>query len=89
MAKNFEPFNRWLNNQSWHSGHHLDEARFYKATYEILKANDKDPISPEEVRDYIINQFESMIDKEFLRARAEEAAERFEIISDFVAANNL
>ncbi|MHB9347325.1 hypothetical protein ACPUEX_14855 [Enterobacter vonholyi] len=89
MAKNLESLSTWLNHQSWISGHHLDESRFYRAVYQVLKLNEPETISPDDVREYIIEQFIGVMDEEFLRGKAEEAAERFEIISEFVVANNL
>ena len=89
MAKNLESLSKWLNHQSWTSGHPLDEARFYRAVYQILKDNEKESVSHEDVRDYVIHQFDGVMEANFLRERAEEAAERFEILSEFVVANNL
>ncbi|MFA3760054.1 hypothetical protein [Yersinia sp. 2466 StPb PI] len=89
MTKKLDALSQWLNHQSWISGHHQDEARFYRAVFQILKENGENSISPEDVRDYVINQFSGMLENEFLEVRADEAAERFEIISDFCATNGL
>ncbi|MDN0096574.1 hypothetical protein [Yersinia rohdei] len=89
MAKNLESLSKWLNHQSWTSGHPLDEARFYRAVYQVLKENKDEVISPEDVKDYVVGQFKGVLDAKFLQERANEAADRFEIISEFVAANKL
>ncbi|MDW3571423.1 hypothetical protein N4235_10930 [Enterobacter asburiae] len=49
MAKNLESLSTWLNHQSWISGHHLDESRFYRAVYQVLKLNEQETISPDDV----------------------------------------
>ncbi|HCB1445110.1 hypothetical protein [Serratia marcescens] len=89
MAKKLDALSRWFNHQSWTSGHHLDETRFYRAVYQVLKENDKGSITPDDIRNYVISQFTGKLDPTFLSERAEQAAERFEIISEFCEANNI
>ncbi len=89
MNKKLDALSRWLNHQSWISGHDQDEARFYQAAYQVLKDNEKDSITPDDIRNYVMSQFTSMLDQEFLSVRAKEAAKRFEIIAEFFYANNL
>ncbi|WP_337049753.1 hypothetical protein [Serratia fonticola] len=89
MTKKLDALNGWLNHRTWMSGHSLDEARFYRAVYNILNENDKNSISPDDIRNYVTCQFTGKLEKEYLALMAKEAAKKFEIISEFCDANNL
>lgn len=89
MSKNLDGLDGWIGMETWHTPHPRDESRFYQAVYKVIKANNSNSISPDDISDYITSKFNGKLDGKFLDIRAKEAAERFEIISEFVDANKL
>ncbi|CFR14897.1 hypothetical protein [Yersinia frederiksenii] len=89
MSKNLDGLDGWLGIDTWHTSHPRDESRFYQAIYKVIKENNSNSINPDDIRSYITSRFDGKLDGVLLKLRAEEAAERFEIINEFVDANEL
>jgi len=89
MSKNLEALDGWLNVDTWHTSHPLDETRFHRAVLKVLKANEPNTITPDDVIAYINQKYSGKIEPGFLSLRTSEAAERFELLSEFFVANRL
>ena len=87
MSHKLDCLDKWLNVETWYTGHHLDDERFYKAVYAILLEN-KD-IDGEEVGSYIEARYKDKLDDALLFEVSQRAIIRFEIIQGFCAANNI
>ncbi|UQZ10701.1 hypothetical protein M8G38_12920 [Providencia stuartii] len=89
MAKALEKFNTWLNRSTWHTGHPIDEEAFYKCAYAAYR-EDKH-LHAEKVREYIEDYVKANapLAEDFLEARADEYAMKFETVSEFLSANKL
>lgn len=89
MEKNLQGLDSWLNFDTWHTSHPLDETRFYVAVYRVLKSDVTHSVTPDEIKNYILSKYNGKFAADFLEAKATDAAEKFEIISEFVAANKI
>lgn len=87
MSHKLDDLDKWLNVETWYTGHHLDDERFYKAVYALLLAN-KD-IDGEEIGNYIEARYTGKLADELLFEVSQRAVIRFEIIRGFCTANNI
>jgi len=79
---NFKPLDRWLNADTWHTYHQGDEMRFHRALVQLFIENGN-RIEMEAFRDYIIDQKNGTLTDDFLHARAEEFASKYDAIRSF------
>lgn len=87
MSHKLDSLDQWLNVETWYTGQHLDDERFYKAVYALLLEN-KD-IDGEEIGNYIEARYKHKLDDALLFEVSQRAVIRFEIIQGFCATNNI
>ena len=89
MIHKLDGLDRWLNVDTWYSGHPSDDERFFKAMYAVLLANKGVYIDAEEVGNYIEARYKGRLADEFLFVESQRAALRFETIRSFCIANKI
>lgn len=89
MIHKLDGLDRWLNVDTWHSGHPSDDERFFKAVYAVLLANKGVYIDAEEVGNYIETRYKGRLADEFLFVESQRAALRFETIRSFCITNKI
>lgn len=89
MSKKLDALDGWLNIETWHTSHHLDETRFHRAVYKVLKENEPNAITPDDIIAYINQKYSGKFETGYLNMRTSEAAERFHLLSEFLMANKL
>lgn len=89
MNKALEKFNTWLNRNTWHTGHPLDDDAFYKCAYAAYREHKY--LDADKVREYIEYYVKNnaRLSDDLLKARSDEYAMKFEVVSEFLSANKL
>lgn len=89
MSDKLDNLNKWLNVDTWHTGHPSDDERFYKAVHSVLMSNREKRINADDVRDFIIERYRGKLEDGFLFEEAQNAALRFETIQEYCFTNKL
>lgn len=74
-------FDGWLNVDTWHTTHPLDEGRFHRFVWAAVHAGDDVPES--DVERAILSKYNGKLDKDFLEERAHELAMLYRTLLDF------
>ncbi len=79
-------FNGWLNVDTWHTSHQLDEARFHRFVWAAVREGDD--VSESEVEREIVSRFSGKLDKDYLQKIAHKWATLYRTLLDFGRAQN-
>lgn len=86
---NFSPevqaaFKGWVDVDTWHTTHPLDEKRFFRFVWTAAEALDRDEdISESAIEQAILERWRGKLDNEFLEERAREWASLYRTLLDF------
>ena len=76
-------FNAWIDPKTWHSGHALDEGRFYKFCWSAIRFGTPIP-GGETIREWIMKNQKGKLDASYLEGRANEFSFLYSHLVDFV-----
>lgn len=80
-------FDAWAIVETWHTGHALDEQRFYQFVRAVLSYARKKP-SEEFIREELLKIWSGKLDEEYLRNKIKEFMSLYEHLYSFVKVKN-
>lgn len=80
-------FEEWINTNSWHTGHDLDKARFYRFVWSIFTFSRKSP-DASSIRNEILKRWEDRLEAKYLQEKAIHYSQLLEVLYEFAMAKN-
>ena len=78
-------FNEWIGKETWHTGHLLDQKRFFRFVWAVLEDPKRRP-SKTALRDSILREWKGRFDKSALEELARKYAALYTTLCDFAGA---
>ena len=85
---NLSPLDSWLKVSTWDTHHPLDQARFFKAVYQLILLNEK-LVEPQYINDYIIDYHGGNKNIEHVEEIATIYSEKYDDIYSFIYENKI
>lgn len=84
MAAGLNHLDRWLSQDTWHTGGKSDRYLFHKCLKKVISENNGYMIQAQDVRDYIISNCANELDVNYLKSEAERYGQIAEDISEYI-----
>lgn len=86
--RDMTPLDKWLDVETWHTFHPLDEERFYKSVYRLMAINTPHP-EPEQLRDYILAKKTDSLEANYLEQTISRYVSKYDVIYSFIYENQI